>query len=92
MIRVNEYLGGKVKSLGAEFGGEYFTSGIMLSGEYKFTTEKEEHVVVTLGTLNIRWGNMDWKKVSKGETVVVPRNVTFQLQIEETVAYICFYK
>jgi uncharacterized protein YaiE (UPF0345 family) len=92
MIKVNEYLEGKVKSLGAEFGGEYFTSGIMLPGEYHFNTEKEERIEVTLGVLNIRWGNMEWKKVAKGETVVVPRNMSFQLNIEKTVAYICFYK
>ncbi|MCX5914370.1 MAG: pyrimidine/purine nucleoside phosphorylase, partial [Deltaproteobacteria bacterium] len=49
MIKINEYLGGKVKSLGAEYKGEYFTAGVMLPGEYKFTTEKEEHIVVTLG-------------------------------------------
>jgi len=92
MIKVNEYLDGKIKSLGAESEGEYFTSGIMLPGEYEFTTEKEEHIVVTLGVLNIRWANLDWKEVSKGETVIVPRNMKFQLKIEETVAYICYYK
>jgi uncharacterized protein YaiE (UPF0345 family) len=48
MIRVGEYSRGKVKSLGAEHQGEYFNSGIMLPGDYEFSTEKEEHIIVTL--------------------------------------------
>jgi len=92
MIKVNEYLEGKVKSLGAEFEGEYFTTGIMLPGQYKFTAEKEERIVVTLGTLNIQLPGKEWKKVSKGEAAVVPPGVEFQLFVEKTVSYICFYK
>jgi hypothetical protein len=92
MIKVNEYLGGKVKSLGAEYKGEYFTSGIMLPGEYKFSTEKEEHIVVTLGEMEILVPGGAWKKYSQGETAIVPAKVEFQLRIKETAAYVCFYK
>jgi len=92
MIKVNEYLGGKVKSLGAEYKGEYFTAGVMLPGEYKFTTEKEEHIVVTLGELQLQVPGGPWKKYSRGETAIVPAKVEFQLRIQETVAYVCFYK
>ena len=92
MIKVNEYLGGKVKSLGAEYKGEYFTAGVMLPGEYKFTTEKEEHIVVTLGELQLQVPGGPWKKYSRGETGIVPAKVEFQLRIQETVAYVCFYK
>jgi hypothetical protein len=92
MIKVNEYLGGKVKSLGAEYKGEYFTSGVMLPGEYKFSTEKVEHIVVTLGEMEILVPGGSWKKYSKGETAIIPAKVEFQLRIKETVAYVCFYK
>ncbi len=92
MIKVNEYLGGKVKSLGAEYKGEYFTSGIMLPGEYKFTAEKEEHIVVTLGELQLQVPGGPWKKYARGETAIVPAKVEFQLRVQETVSYVCFYK
>jgi uncharacterized protein YaiE (UPF0345 family) len=92
MIKVNEYLGGKVKSLGAEYKGEYFTAGVMLPGEYKFSTEKEEHIVVTLGELQLQIPGGAWKKYARGETAVVPAKVEFQLRVQETVAYVCFYK
>ena len=92
MIKVNEYSGGKVKSLGAEYKGEYFTSGIMLPGEFTFSTEKEEHIFVTLGELEIQVPGRLWKKYSRGQTAVVPAKVEFQLRVQETVSYGCFYK
>ena len=92
MIKVNEYLDGKVKSLGAEYEGEYFTVGVMLPGKYKFSTEKEEHILVTLGALNIQLPGEEWRKISKGESVIVSPRVEFQLDVAKTVAYICFYK
>lgn len=92
MIKVNEYLGGKVKSLGAEYKGEYFTSGIMLPGEYKFGTEKEEHIIVTLGDVELQVPGGPWKKYSQGEAAVIPPKVEFQLRVRETFSYVCLYK
>ena len=92
VIKVNEYMEGKVKSLGAEFKGERFTAGVMLSGQYRFNTEQEEHITVTVGELNIRLPRENWKKVSQGEMVIVPPGVGFDLRIDETLSYICFYK
>jgi len=92
MIKVNDYSGGKVKSLGAEHKGEYFTPGIMLPGEYSFSTEKEEHIFVTLGDLEIQVPGRPWKKYSRGETAIVPAKVEFRLRVQETVSYVCLYK
>ncbi len=92
MIKVNEYVEGRVKSLGADFAGEYFTAGVILPGQYQFSTEKEEHIKVTLGELKIQLPQGEWKKVFQGETVVVPPKVEFQLQVDKKVSYICFYK
>ena len=91
-IKVNTYLEGKVKSLGADFEGRQFTTGIMLSGEYTFKTDSQETITMTVGNLNIKLPNANWKKVSKGETVVVPPGVEFGLNIEQTCSYVCFYK
>jgi uncharacterized protein YaiE (UPF0345 family) len=91
-IKVNIYLDGKVKSLGADFEGQRFTAGVMLPGEYNFGTDQEETITVTIGSLSIKLPNAGWKKVSKGETVVIPPKVKFDLKIERTCSYICFYK
>jgi uncharacterized protein YaiE (UPF0345 family) len=92
MIKVNEYMEGKVKSLGAEYKGEYFTAGVIIPGEYKFSAEKEEHIAVTLGEMKIRLPGGDWKKYSRGETAVVPQGKEFDIRADETVSYVCFYK
>jgi uncharacterized protein YaiE (UPF0345 family) len=92
LIKVNEYMEGRVKSLGAELRGERFTAGVMLPGRYSFDTDQEEHITVTLGELNIRLPHEEWKKFSRGEAVIVPPGVSFDLRIDEPVSYICLYK
>jgi len=72
--------------------GESFTTGIILPGQYKFSTEKVEHISVTLGALQIKVPGEEWKKISRGETAIVPRGVEFQLKADKTVAYLCFFK
>ncbi len=64
----------------------------MLPGEYKFKTDKEEHIVATLGEMNIQLPKGEWKKIHKGKTAIFPAGVEFQLRIEETVSYVCFYQ
>ena len=49
IININEYIGGKIKSLGAELRGKRFIAGVMLSGRLSFNTDQEEHIDVTLG-------------------------------------------
>ncbi len=92
MIEVNEYFGGMVRSLGAESEEGRFTAGIMLPGEYKFKTDQEEHITVTVGALNLRLPQKEWKKVSKGEGIVIPAGVSFDLRVDKTSSYICFYR
>jgi len=91
MIKVNEYMEGRVKSLGAEFKGTHFTTGVMLPGQYTFHTDREEQITVTLGELHIHLPRENWKKVSRGESVIIPPKVSFDLRIDETVSYICLY-
>ncbi len=91
MIKVNEYLQGKVKSLGFELDGTQYTVGVMLPGEYSFDTEKEEHITVTIGEFNIRPPGADWKKAKAGETVTIPADSAFDLKVEKPASYICMY-
>ena len=91
-IQVNVYLEGKVKSLGSEFEGRRFTAGIMLPGRYTFKTDSEETITVTVGGFEVMLPDNKGKKVSQGETIVIPPGVEFGLAVEEACSYICFYK
>ena len=92
MIKVNEYLEGKVKSLGFELDGIPYTVGALLPGEYSFDTEKEEHLTVTLGEFEIRPPASDWKTAKVGDTVVIPAQAKFDLKVLKTASYVCAYK
>jgi uncharacterized protein YaiE (UPF0345 family) len=92
MIKVNEYLGGQVKSLGAESPEGRFTVGIMLAGEYNFKTEQEERITVTIGVMMVQVPPRGWQEIHPGETITVPPGVSFHLEIKNVVSYVCFYK
>lgn len=92
MITVNEYLEGKVKSLGFELDGTQYTVGVMVPGQYSFDTEKEEHITVTIGEFEIRPPGAGWKTARAGETVVIPAYAKFDLRVEKPASYICMYR
>jgi purine/pyrimidine-nucleoside phosphorylase len=92
MIKVNEYLDGKVKSLGFERDGVSYTSGVMMPGEYSFNTEREEHITVTLGELEVRPPGAGWRAARTGETVVIPAGVSFDLKVQKPATYLCMFR
>lgn len=78
--------------MGAKAEGQGFSAGIALPGSYTFTTEKNEHITVTLGQLEIKLPDKGWQKVKRGETIVVPARTEFQLKAARTSSYLCLYK
>ena len=92
MIKVNEYLDGKVKSLGFELNGIPYTAGVLLPGAYSFDTEKEEHLTVTVGEFEVRPPASDWKTAKAGDTVVIPAQTKFDLKVAKPASYVCVYK
>lgn len=92
MITVNEYLEGKVKSLGFELEGTRYTAGVLMPGEYSFDTEEEEHITVTVGEFEICPPGANWKTVKIGDTIVIPANSAFDLKVKKPASYICMYK
>ena len=91
MITVNEYLEGKVKSLGFELDGTRYTAGVLMPGGYSFDTEEEEHITVTVGEFEVRPPGANWKTVKMGDTVVIPSNSVFDLKVTNPASYICMY-
>lgn len=92
MIEVHEYFEGRIKSMGFELKGTPYTAGVLLPGDYTIDTEKEEHITATVGEFEVRPPKSDWKKVTKGQTIVIPARSSFEIRLEEPASYICLYR
>jgi hypothetical protein len=93
MFKVNEYFGGKVKSIGFRTREGDATIGVMAPGEYEFGTSTVEYMTVTSGCLTVQLpGSDEWKAYSKGQTFIVPAHKKFRLKVDMETAYLCLYK
>ncbi len=88
----NIYFDGKVTSRTLLFDdGTKKTLGIMLPGDYEFSTDAKELMEIFSGDMeiNLPWEN--WKKISGGESFEVPANSSFKLKIYKVTDYCCSY-
>jgi hypothetical protein len=93
MLAVNEYFGGKVKSIGLNNSKGKSTVGVMDIGDYEFGTSMVEYMTVVTGALNVLLPEAkEWKMFSAGETFIVAANTKFQLKVAEQTAYLCRYE
>ncbi|MGZ8474356.1 MAG: pyrimidine/purine nucleoside phosphorylase [Candidatus Deferrimicrobiaceae bacterium] len=86
------YFDGEVQSLGVNAADGFATVGVIEPGTYTFSTSSEEHIVLTEGTLRVRLPNEDWKVFSKGQEIVVQPKVSFEIEAQADVAYVCCYR
>jgi len=92
MLKVNECFNGKVKSIGFEDSEGPVTSGVMEAGNYTFSTNSKELMIVVTGSLTIkRPEDAEWATFSAGESFNVPAGVSFEVMVEHPTAYICRY-
>ena len=90
--KANIYFDGKVTSRKITFpDGTYKTLGIMLPGDYEFTTDLKEEMVISAGKLRYQLPNEDWQTIDSEGVFYVPANSKFKLQIETVTDYICSY-
>ena len=89
----NFYFDGNVTSRTVFFSdGSKKTLGIMLPGNYEFTTEVKEVVEITSGELEVLATEKEgWKKMGKGMQFEVEKNSTFKLKVTEIFDYCCSY-
>jgi uncharacterized protein YaiE (UPF0345 family) len=93
MFKVNEYFGGKVKSLAFTMPEGPATIGVMAPGEYEFGTSTKELMTVIAGNLTVKLpGAKDWKDFGRNETFIVEADKKFQLKVGEDTAYLCLYR
>jgi len=89
----NIYYDGKVTSRSIILvDGSVQSLGIMLPGEYTFSTDKAEIMEMMSGELEIRLpGENTFKTLSTPETFNVPANSSFDLKIKTVTDYCCSY-
>ena len=72
--------------------GSRKTLGVMLPGNYEFSTETRELMEIMSGKLNLKLQNDDkWKLIKYGMDFNIPKNSSFQVEVLELVNYTCSY-
>lgn len=91
--KANVYFEGKVTSRTIIFeNGEKKTLGIMLPGEYTFSTADKEIMEVLGGSMEVRLPDTDeFVTYKEGESFTVPSQSRFDLVIKEVSDYCCSY-
>lgn len=89
----NVYFDGKVTSRVVEFeSGEVKTLGIMLPGEYRFSTAQKEIMEILSGHVEIKLPGADkWEVIVGGQSFEVPANSAFDIKVLEVTDYCCSY-
>ncbi len=92
MLNVNEYFDGKVKSIGFQTDSKPATVGVMVAGDYTFSTSQKETMTVVSGKLIVKLpGDIDWKTFTDNQSFIVAADTSFDLQVPIDTAYLCVY-
>ncbi|MDD5675256.1 MAG: pyrimidine/purine nucleoside phosphorylase [Chitinivibrionales bacterium] len=91
--KANVYFDGKVTSRTVLFSDcTKKTLGIMMPGEYEFSTADKEIMEILVGKLEILLpGSNIWQKISSQESFEVPAHSKFKLKVFELTDYCCSY-
>jgi len=91
--KANVYFGGKVTSRTILFpSGEKKTLGIMLAGDYEFSTGNAEIMEVLSGSMDVLLpGETEWKTFAAGTSYTVKADSSFKLRVPEIADYCCSY-
>ena len=91
-LSVNSYFDDNVKSIAFDSANGPCTSGVMLPGEYVFSTPKDELMKVVEGELIVKLpGSDEFQSYKTGTEFNVAANQSFDVKVEVTTAYLCFY-
>ena len=90
--KANVYFEGKVTSRTVLFeDGTKKTLGIMLPGEYQFSTVLKEEMDILAGNLEYKLEGQDWQSIEGSGVFYVPANQTFQLRVHKVSDYCCSF-
>lgn len=91
--KANVYFDGKVTSRTVLFAdGTKKTLGIMLPGDYEFSTGAAEIMEMLGGEMEVLLpGETAWQTFKAGESFQVPANSSFKLKVTVVADYCCSY-
>lgn len=91
--KANVYFDGKVTSRTVLFNdGTKKTLGIMVPGEYEFSTGNKEIMEMLGGEMDVMLHGTDsWFTVKEGDNFEVPANSKFKLKVKTLTDYCCNY-
>jgi purine/pyrimidine-nucleoside phosphorylase len=90
--KANIYFDGKVTSRTVIFpDGTRKTLGIMLPGEYEFSTSQKEEMDIQSGVLEYKLQGQEWESIENNGVFYVPANESFLLKVHSVVDYCCSY-
>jgi uncharacterized protein YaiE (UPF0345 family) len=91
--KANVYFDGKVTSRTVLFpDGSKKTLGVILPGQYSFSTADKEIMELLAGALEVQFpGSTAWRKVKAGESFEVPANSKFAVKVASFADYCCSY-
>lgn len=88
----NIYFEGKVTSRSLYFeDGTKKTLGIMMPGEYTFSTDSKEEMDISAGRLEYRLEGGEWETIDGSGIFWVPAHTSFELKVHTVVDYCCSY-
>lgn len=93
MLNINDYFDGKVKSIAFKNASSGQASvGVMLPGEYIFSTNYPEQMTIITGALKVLLPTAkDWQIFEAGQVFHVAGKSQFNVEVAETTAYLCQY-
>jgi purine/pyrimidine-nucleoside phosphorylase len=91
-VKHNSYFEGKVQSLAMTEAEGSATLGVIEPGSYKFSTTSQERMTVVAGSMRVRVPGAEVGTFAAGETFVVASGISFEVEADADVAYICRYR
>jgi purine/pyrimidine-nucleoside phosphorylase len=90
--KANQYFDGKVTSRTVLLeDGSRKTLGIMMPGEYEFSTDLKEEMEFLAGHLEYKLPGEDWKTIDGSGVFYIPANEKFQVKVHTVADYCCSY-
>ena len=73
--------------------GTRSTIGVIFPSSLTFNTAAPELMEISLGVCKVRLaGETDWKTYGPGEKYTVPGNSSFDIEVLETLDYVCHFE
>ena len=82
MLKVNEYFGGQMKSIGFQVDELASSVGVMAAGEQRFDTAQFETMTVVSGALTVKLSDQDsWQEFKASQSFTVAASQVFDLKV-----------